>query len=123
MSRALSVTFPALPRSTNNLYWNVQGRGRVLSREARAWKDAAILIAQAAASSAGFTPAPRTPLRIEITFTSPRVLTFDLDGKLKAPIDAVCQAIGVDDRHIMELRATKARGPEAVQIVVTALED
>ena len=35
--------------------------------------------------------------------------------------DALCDAFGIDDRYLMELRQRKHRGPVAVQMIVSVL--
>lgn len=119
--RSLTVELPRLPPSSNNAYMNTYGRGRALTPEARTWKAAAILLIRHAAVAAGFTPAPRTSLRLEIHLSLPAVRRSDASGRIKLLEDAVAAAIGIDDRYVDELVVTKRRGPEAVQVVVTAL--
>jgi len=109
----LEVTLHDIPPSLNNLYATIEVKGRsrrVLSSAAHDWKRTAGMIIRNAATLQQWTCARKTPLYVEILFASPTVLRWDLDGKTKLLIDALCEAMGLDDRYVMRLDLTKARG-------------
>ena len=106
-----------MPPGVNNQYSTVNGR-RVLSPEARRWKK------QALVELAGiFTPALREraqagylALFIDFYFETP--LRRDLDGGLKIAQDAICAALEVDDRRVVDIHLVKRIDPLRPHIVV-----
>lgn len=122
--QAFEITLNDMPPSLNNAYATVTIKGvsrRVMSNSARAWKDGAVLVIRAAGRFQGFDITPKQPFAIDVLYTAPNVLVWDLDGKAKLLIDAFCGAFGVDDRYLMELRQRKARGACSVHMKVTVL--
>ena len=122
--RALTfeITLLEIPPSLNNAYATVTNRGvsrRVMTSSARSWKDTATLLIRNAGRLSGFDIAPKQPFVIEAIYTAPNVLVWDVDGKAKLLIDAFCDAFGVDDRYLMELRQCKQRGACSVHMKVT----
>ena len=119
--QSFEITLGDMPPSLNNLYKSITVKGvtrRVMSNSARAWKDGAVLVIRAAGRFQGFDIAPKQPFAIEVQYTAPNVLVWDLDGKAKLLIDAFCDAFGVDDRYLMEMRQRKQRGACSVQMKV-----
>lgn len=111
---ALEVTLDDLPPSLNNLYATIEVKGRsrrILSSTANDWKRAAAWAMVAAAREQGWAVNPKEPLSVEVIYTAPDVLRWDLDGKSKLLLDSFCLAFGVDDRYVMSLNQSKARGP------------
>ena len=106
-----------LPPGVNNQYSTVNGR-RVLSPEARRWKK------QALVELAGiFAPALREraqagylALFIDFYFETP--LRRDLDGGLKIAQDAICAALEVDDRRVVDIHLVKRIDPLRPRIAV-----
>jgi crossover junction endodeoxyribonuclease RusA len=106
-----------LPPSINSQYSTVQGR-RVLSPEARRWKK----LAQKELGGI-FPPAFQEQARtgylalfIDWFFETP--LRRDLDGGLKITQDAICEALGVDDRRVVDIHLVKRIDPLRPRIVV-----
>ena len=106
-----------LPPSVNSQYSTVQGR-RVLSPEARRWKKRAL---QELAGT--FPPAFQEQARhgylalfIDWFFETP--LRRDLDGGLKIAQDAICEALGVDDRRVVDIHLLKRIDPLRPRIAV-----
>lgn len=104
------ITLP-VPPSVNHQYINV-GTGRKLSREAMTYKVDVAKAVDRSRSAGILTP------EIEATFKDSLLgayLTFyfqtpfrrDLDGGLKIALDALCQAVGLDDRSVVDLHLTK----------------
>lgn len=81
------TAYIAMPRpiSTNNLFTNVPGRGRIMSKDYRAWKH---LVVQVLAAQ---KPLPRFALPVEITFYVGErgIGQMDSDNTAKAYLDAL----------------------------------
>lgn len=106
----LKLTLP-LPPSINNQYVTV-GRKRVLSKEARTYKsDVRKQLNQMRTS--GQIPVTtehhlrKSLLGVYITFHFETPFRRDLDGGLKIALDSVCEALGVDDRMVVDLHLVK----------------
>lgn len=110
MAELLQFTLP-LPPGVNNQYATVNGR-RVLSQEARRWKQAAGLILGRLHVPAAFQATLHDgylALFIDFYFETP--LRRDLDGGLKIAQDTICQALGVDDRRVVDIHLVKRIDP------------
>lgn len=121
----LSITLDIMPPSLNNIYRSVTIKGisrRVLTGDAKAWKQSATTIIRCAGNAQGFAIQPKHPFRIEVLYQAPNVLVWDLDGKGKLLIDSLCDAFGIDDRYLMELHQRKQRGPQSVRMRVMVME-
>jgi len=124
MAQTYLVSLSDMPPSLNNAYNTVTIKGvsrRVLSNSARAWKDGAVFVIRSAGRLQGFDIAPKVPFIINVTYTAPNMLVWDLDGKAKLLIDAFCDAFGIDDRYLMDLHQRKQRGPINVLMSVSVL--
>ncbi|WP_029215497.1 RusA family crossover junction endodeoxyribonuclease [Kallotenue papyrolyticum] len=117
MSTLIRFSLP-LPPSVNQQYATVNGR-RVLSRAARAWRAEARL----ALSGLELPPALQATLRhgyvalfLDVYFATP--LRRDLDGGLKITLDAICEALGVDDRRVVDIHLLKRIDPLRPRIEV-----
>lgn len=83
----------SMPPSTNNMFVNVAGKGRVKSKEYVSWSRTAAMVIMAQRVRK-FT----VPVRIKIEVNNPRGLGFDLDNRIKAIQDAlVTSGILIDD--------------------------
>lgn len=114
---ALTVRLDSIPPSLNNLYATV-GNRRVLRSSANDWKRAAAWQMKAAATAQGWSAERKVPLFVEVLYSAPDVLRWDIDGKPKLLLDALCEAFGLDDRYVMSLEQTKVRGPAWVEVRV-----
>ena len=115
----LSLKLP-LPPSINSQYVTV-GRRRVLSKEAQAFKRDVKKLVDAARIKGTITPADEAAMRgsllgIYLTFHFISPFRRDLDGGLKIALDAVCTALGVDDRMVVDLHLTKQIDPLAPRL-------
>jgi len=92
------------PISTNNLFLNVQGRGRVVSKVYADWKK------RAAGYIAAHVPMPRFAMPVEITlFVGERgVGQMDSDNTAKAYIDALKAAGVIHDDSRKWVRRSEA---------------
>jgi Holliday junction resolvase RusA-like endonuclease len=126
----LTILLYSLPPSLNHAYKNTTMKtrtgkvytGRRLTADAQAWRDAATLEMRSAANERGWEVPSKTPLSVEILYQMPTLYRADLDGMMKVLLDAMKDAIGVDDRYIVDLHPRKIKGPEAVRIDVRAIE-
>lgn len=92
----MSTYVLAVPPSTNSLFFNVKGRGRVKSTKYRAWIKAELLalIAQRAK--------PVTE-RASVAITIPKITRGDADNRIKPVLDLLVRAgILTDDggKHV-----------------------
>lgn len=115
--RSVCVTL-SLPPSWNNALHAVPGRGRVLSAEARAWKQEAGWLTRQA--MAGCEPL-RPPLEVSL-FAYGLSRRRDLDGLIKLAQDSVCEALGIDDRYVDEVYAVRVPGKVAPRLDVVVSE-
>jgi Holliday junction resolvase RusA-like endonuclease len=92
------------PPSVNNLFLNVQGRGRVPTKEYTSWRNAAgwDLKAQRPRKFA-------EPVEIIVELNPPTRRAFDPDGKLKAPIDLLVTHEVIPDDSIKYVRSVTAK--------------
>jgi crossover junction endodeoxyribonuclease RusA len=110
----LRLRLPLAP-SVNNQYATV-GRRRVLSAEAKAFRRDVRKIVERARLDNVLTPAMEQSFReallgVYITFFFATPKRRDLDGGLKITLDAVCDALGLDDRAVVDLHLSKQIDP------------
>ncbi len=118
----LRVVLP-LPPGVNQQYATVNGR-RVLSRAARRWKTEALQTLGRISIPEPFMQKLRDgylALFIDFYFETP--LRRDLDGGLKLTQDVVCEALGTDDRRVVDIHLVKRIDPlrPRVEIELEAL--
>lgn len=104
-----------MPPSVNNQYVTV-GRRRVLSREAKAFRRSVqnILRDQFTKGQIDETWLDELrgePFACDLTFFFETPFRRDLDGGLKITLDALCDALELDDRHAVSLTLTKQIDP------------
>jgi crossover junction endodeoxyribonuclease RusA len=110
----LRLTLP-LPPSVNNQYVTV-GKRRVLSREAKAFRRSVVAIVRdrfsdGLVSDAWIEAAREQPLACDLVFYFETPYRRDLDGGLKIALDALFDALGLDDRYIVSITLTKQIDP------------
>jgi crossover junction endodeoxyribonuclease RusA len=110
----MRITLP-LPPGVNNQYATV-GNRRVLSKEAARFKRAVKQTLLGAAGDAALDDAERERLQtgflglyLDFYFATP--LKRDLDGGLKITQDALCEALGLDDRRVVDIHLVKRIDP------------
>ncbi|MDP9469399.1 MAG: RusA family crossover junction endodeoxyribonuclease [Chloroflexota bacterium] len=125
---SLALTLP-LPPGVNNQYVTV-GRRRVLSKPAQAFKRDTAKEIDRARRDGVVTPAAEAALRdallgVYLTFYFETPMRRDLDGGLKIALDALCSALGLDDRAVVDLHLTKRIDPlrPRVEIELEAIPD
>lgn len=124
MAEIVSFALP-LPPGVNNQYATVNGR-RVLSREAQRWKKEALRALDRVTLPEQFVATLQSgylALFIDFYFETP--LRRDLDGGLKITQDVICQALGIDDRRVVDIHLVKRIDPlrPRIEVEVEALED
>lgn len=110
----VTLTLP-LPPSVNNQYLTV-GRRRVLSKPAQAFNRDVAKRVEHARRDGLVTPAIEAAfgdalLGVYLTFYFETPMRRDLDGGLKIALDALCRALGLDDRAVVDLHLTKRIDP------------
>jgi crossover junction endodeoxyribonuclease RusA len=116
---SISLTLP-LPPSINNQYVTA-GRRRVLSKDARAFKKDVRKLIEAARLKGTIQVSDEQVIResllgIYLTFHFETPFRRDLDGGLKIALDAVCEALDVDDRMVVDLHLTKQIDPRSPRL-------
>ncbi|HEY8445480.1 MAG TPA: RusA family crossover junction endodeoxyribonuclease [Thermomicrobiales bacterium] len=110
----LTLVLP-LPPSVNHQYVTA-GRRRVLSREAQSFRRDVAKTVQRLREVGKITPAIEAALKeaylgVRLTFFFETPYRRDLDGGLKIALDAACDALGLDDRYVVEMLLTKRIDP------------
>lgn len=111
---SMRVVLP-LPPGINNQYATI-GNRRVLSKEAARFKAAVRRLLRGSPSAAPYSDPELEALKtgylglyLEFYFTTP--LRRDLDGGLKIAQDAICEALGLDDRRVVDIHLVKRIDP------------
>ena len=104
-----------LPPGVNNQYATV-GNRRVLSKEASRFKRDVKKLLMGAAGDAAWDETEGARLKagwlglyLDFYFATP--LKRDLDGGLKITQDALCEALGLDDRRVVDIHLVKRIDP------------
>ncbi len=125
---SLKLLLP-LPPSINTQYATVNGR-RVLSEEARKWKreverQIELLDQRGQLTDGARTDFARSYLSVflDFYFTTPH--KRDLDGGLKISLDALCQALGLNDNRVVDIHLVKKIDPlhPRLEIVLEGIVD
>jgi|PlaIllAssembly_1097288.scaffolds.fasta_scaffold00059_5 Holliday junction resolvase RusA-like endonuclease len=126
-----------MPPSDNKLYWNNPWGGRTRTRVATAYHNAArAVIGRLMATTRCGDFAQNVPYRIALYLffeevensgwkkgrAATRYKKCDAGNRQKLVIDAVTDAVGVDDRHIFKEEINKRCDPEDPRIVVVLRE-
>jgi crossover junction endodeoxyribonuclease RusA len=101
----ITLNLPVAP-STNNLFLNVAGRGRVKSPKYRAWIEEAGYVLN------GYQ---HTPIHgpVHVTICIPDKTRGDLDNRAKATLDLlVSRGLIEDDKHIRSLHLIRDAGED-----------
>lgn len=114
--------FRGLPPATNNIYLSA-GHRRVLTPEAREWRDAAVAVL--ISTSIGLT-LPSEPLAIHIRLYPGNKRKWDVDGRQKLILDSLVESGLLDDdnyervafvgAHVMPVEKNAARTEIAVEM-------
>lgn len=119
----------SLPPSINSQYATVNGR-RILSEEARKWKHDVSHRLERLEDEGSLTELMKKAFAkfhlaifIDVYFTSPH--KRDLDGGLKITLDALCQALGLNDNRVVDIHLIKKIDPlhPRLEIVLEAVDD
>ncbi len=113
-----------LPPSINSQYSTVNGR-RVLSAEARRWKKVALGKLAGLFEPVFQRQASEGYLALFIDYFFETPLRRDLDGGLKITQDVICEALGVDDRRVVDIHLVKRIDPlrPRMAVEIEALPD
>ena len=99
-----------VPPPLNNAYVNVRGRGRIKSVPYRAWRRAAVLSIFAQVPAALRIGGP-----VEVFISLPAKMRGDVDGRIKAVLDALVDSNRIDDdRYVLAVTACKRVSPNCV---------
>ena len=129
MSQLLTIELDSLPPALNHAYVTTQSGRRIMSDEARHWqREATMLILNArnlqftayAAPQVGRLTVPMVVTTIY--FFSPKVWTFDIDGRLKQFLDALASALDIDDRYFTDLHVHKRYAPDVALRAVVEID-
>ena len=116
MIARVSFALP-LPPGVNGQYSTVNGR-RVLSAGARRWKKLALGELAGRFEPAFLETARQGYLALFLDFYFESPLRRDLDGGLKIAQDTICEALGVDDRRVVDIHLVKRIDPLHPRMVV-----
>jgi crossover junction endodeoxyribonuclease RusA len=113
----------SLPPGINSQYATVNGR-RVLSEEARKWKREVAKRVERLEDSDQLTDEMRRTLAkqhlsVFLDFYFPSPHKRDLDGGLKITLDAVCEALGLNDNRVVDIHLIKKIDPLDPRLEVT----
>ncbi len=104
-----------LPPGINSQYATVEGR-RILSETARKWKKQVARQIEGLSEKGKLDDKDREDFGkcylsffLEFFFTSPH--RRDLDGGLKITLDAVCEALGINDNRVVDIHLIKKIDP------------
>ena len=111
---ALRLTLP-LPPGVNNQYVTV-GKRRALSKSAKAFRRSVAAIvrdgfSQGKIREEWLAAAREQPLACDLVFYFETPYRRDLDGGLKIALDALFDALGLDDRYVVSITLTKQIDP------------
>lgn len=122
-----------MPPSDNKLYFNGPYGKRVLSTEGRRYKRKVSGLVATAAAGASRDFQQNVPYEIRLTvylerieyktWTARRYIKTDVGNRQKLIIDAITEAIGVDDSHIFKEVLIKKQGDPMVMVLLREMEE
>ncbi len=119
----------SLPPGINTQYATVNGR-RVLTEDARKWKrevcrriDSALDRGEISEATVQAFSKTYLGVFLDFYFTSPH--KRDLDGGLKITLDAVCEALKLNDNRVVDIHLVKKIDPlnPRLEIVLESIQD
>lgn len=126
--KTLRITLP-LPPSVNNQYVTA-GRRRVLSKPAKSFRRSVAAVVREQLISdrideKWLDELRGIPFACDLTYYFETPFKRDLDGGLKITLDALCDALELDDRYAVSLTLEKRIDPlnPRVEIELGAIED
>lgn len=128
--KPIKATLDGLPPTTNHLYVNVPGKGRVLSAAARTYKAETLKALRLFYSRPHKLPLTPQYLAVEVVLYGQWLnkgdglpKKTDADGRLKALLDCLSEWLGVDDRWFFDVTVRKRHHPdmEQTQVVIAPL--
>ena len=127
MATSLAITLP-MPPSINGQYVTV-GRRRVLSKDAKQFHKDVTRLIETARKVGALSPSTEAAIQqsllgVYLTFYFETPFRRDLDGGLKIALDALCVALGIDDRTVVDLHLSKQIDPlqPRLEIEMEAIE-
>ncbi len=108
----MKLTLPFPPSTANHAFMN-RGRYRVLSPEARGWRDEVIVIARQSGEKL-----PDGALDVRIDFWPRRLPGPDADNLIKQTVDAIFAAFGENDHRVWRVSSLRHTpdGPARIQV-------
>ena len=98
----LTVIVPMLPPSVNHCYRNNGRGGRILTDEAKTFRELVYYEARSTAQLTGWElPAGALAFTLVLVFGDDR--RCDIDNRIKSAIDAVALALGFDDARVRRI--------------------
>ncbi len=93
----VSLTLSTVPPSLNHIFANIPGKGRIKTREYKAWRALAV----AELRSVQHAPLVRGKVRLRVSIERPNAAS-DLSNRLKAIEDALVEANVIEDDNLIE---------------------
>ncbi|MCA9834267.1 MAG: RusA family crossover junction endodeoxyribonuclease [Thermomicrobiales bacterium] len=125
----LHLSLP-IPPSINSQYVVVGKRKRVLSKEANTWKKDATKALKMLRDKSVISPVEEHAfqtnlLGVYMTFYFTTPMRRDVDGGVKITLDTVAEALGFDDRNVVDMHLTKQIDPlhPRVEIDIETIHD
>lgn len=133
MSRIKPVTLHLslpIPPSINQQYVVVGKRKRVLSKIANTWKKDATKAMQMMRDKSVISPVEEHAfqtnlLGVYMTFYFSTPMRRDLDGGVKITLDTIAEALGFDDRNVVDMHLIKQIDPlhPRVEVDIETIHD
>ena len=111
-----------MPPSSNHAYCNIPGRGRILSSEAREFKEAACWLAYKARKEQGWQYEQGSRLCLTLILHFSRNGKRDLSNRIKLVEDALAQTLGFDDSVIDMLVIKRGKKQQQESCLITLEE-